>query len=289
MTDWSAIFSITLVQNMFVATVIASIACGIIGTYVVVKRIVFISGGIAHTTFGGVGFAYYLQSVFLLTWFSTMMGAIFFAVTAGIIIGLPSVSKRLREDSTIGVLWVVGMALGVLFLSLTDHSQVTVRSYESILFGNILLVGSNDLWLMTGLTVLILLLVSFFYNDLQIVTFDEVHAKMTGINVTAMNLMLYVMVALTCVFIMNIVGIVLVIALLTMPAAMASMFTGDLKETMVWATLCSIVFSAMGLLLAIEFNIPPGSTVVLVLGVVFIISMVAKALNERMSSKDPTR
>lgn len=285
MTDWSTIFSIVLVQNMFVATIIASIACGVIGTYVVVKRIVFISGGIAHTTFGGVGFAYYMQSIFMVTWFSPMMGAIFFAVTAAVILGLPSVNKRLREDSTIGVLWVIGMALGVLFISLTDHSQVTVRSYESILFGNILLVGSGDLWLMAGLTVLILALVSYFYHDLQIVTFDEIHAKITGINVTAMNLMLYVMVALTCVFIMNIVGIVLVIALLTIPAAMASMFTDNLKETMVWATLCSIIFSIFGLLIAIEFNVPPGSTIVLVLGAMFIIAMTGKTLSERKSLK----
>lgn len=285
MTDWSTIFSIVLVQNMFVATIIASIACGVIGTYVVVKRIVFISGGIAHTTFGGVGFAYYMQSIFMVTWFSPMMGAIFFAVTAAVILGLPSVNKRLREDSTIGVLWVIGMALGVLFISLTDHSQVTVRSYESILFGNILLVGSGDLWLMAGLTVLILALVSYFYHDLQIVTFDEIHAKITGINVTAMNLMLYVMVALTCVFIMNIVGIVLVIALLTIPAAMASMFTDNLKETMIWATLCSIIFSIFGLLIAIEFNVPPGSTIVLVLGAMFIIAMTGKTLSERKSLK----
>ncbi|MDD3398261.1 MAG: metal ABC transporter permease [Candidatus Methanomethylophilaceae archaeon] len=285
MTDWATIFSIGLVQNMFMAAIIASLACGIIGTFVVVKRIVFISGGIAHTTFGGVGFAYYLQSVFLVSWFSPMIGAILFAVTAAIIMGLPSINEKIREDSTIGVLWVVGMALGVIFISLTDHSQVTVRSYESILFGNILLVGNNELFLMVALACLILAVVAFFYRDLQIVTFDETHAKLSGINVGLMNLVLYVMVALTCVFIMNIVGIVLVIALLTIPAAMASLFTEDLKETMVWASFSSMALSVLGLFMAIHFNLPPGSTLVLVLGATFILVLGGKSLIERKKAR----
>ncbi|MFA7342535.1 MAG: metal ABC transporter permease [Candidatus Methanomethylophilaceae archaeon] len=285
MTDWATIFSIGLVQNMFMAAIIASLACGIIGTFVVVKRIVFISGGIAHTTFGGVGFAYYLQSVFLVSWFSPMIGAILFAVTAAIIMGLPSINEKIREDSTIGVLWVVGMALGVIFISLTDHSQVTVRSYESILFGNILLVGNNELFLMVALACLILAVVAFFYRDLQIVTFDETHAKLSGINVGLMNLVLYVMVALTCVFIMNIVGIVLVIALLTIPAAMASLFTENLKETMIWASFSSMALSVLGLLMAIHFNLPPGSTLVLVLGATFILVLGGKSLIERKKAR----
>jgi len=285
MTDWATILSIGLVQNMFLASIVASLACGIIGTFVVVKRIVFISGGIAHTTFGGVGFAYYLQSVLLVYWFIPMLGAILFAVSAAIIIGLPSVSKRLREDSTIGVLWVVGMALGVLFIALTDHSRVTVRSYESILFGNILLVGNNELVLMLVLAVLILVLVAYFYRDLQIVTFDETHARLTGINVPLMNLVLYVMVALTCVFIMNIVGIVLVIALLTIPAAMASLFTQDLKETMIWASASSMALSVLGLLLAIHLNLPPGSTLVLVMGLTFILAMLVKSTMDRRDAR----
>ncbi|MGE4274925.1 MAG: metal ABC transporter permease [Candidatus Methanomethylophilaceae archaeon] len=285
MTDWATILSIGLVQNMFLASIVASLACGIIGTFVVVKRIVFISGGIAHTTFGGVGFAYYLQSVLLAYWFTPMLGAILFAVSAAVIIGLPSVSKRLREDSTIGVLWVVGMALGVLFIALTDHSRVTVRSYESILFGNILLVGNNELVLMLVLAVLILVVVAYFYRDLQIVTFDETHARLTGINVPLMNLVLYVMVALTCVFIMNIVGIVLVIALLTIPAAMASLFTQDLKETMIWASASSMALSVLGLLLAIHLNLPPGSTLVLVMGLTFILAMLVKSTMDRRDAR----
>ncbi len=281
MTDWGMILSIGLIQNMFYATILASVLCGIIGTYVVVKRIVFVSGGIAHATFGGVGFAYYAQSVLLVSWFDPMLGAMVFAVGAALIIGSPRISKRLREDSTIGVLWVVGMALGVLFISLTDHSAVLVRSYESILFGNVLLVSTQDLQFMMVMIVAVLALVAFFYRDLQIVTFDEIHARITGINVTFMNTLLYVLVALTCVFVMNVVGIVLVIALLTIPAAMASMFSNDLRQIMLLAIVSSLVLSLLGLVFAIEFNIPPGASIVLTIAAFFLISLGVKSLNDR--------
>ncbi len=281
MTDWSMILSISLIQNMFYATLMASILCGIIGTYVVIKRIVFVSGGIAHATFGGVGFAYYVQSVLLVSWFDPMIGAMVFAVGAALIIGSPRVNQRLRDDSTIGVLWVVGMALGVLFINLTDHSVVQVRSYESILFGNVLLVSTQDLQIMAIMIVVILAVVAFLYRDLQIVTFDEAHARITGINVTLMNTLLYVLVAITCVFVMNIVGIVLVIALLTMPAALASMFSNDMRKIMGLAIVSATILSLLGLVLAIEFDIPPGASIVLTLGVFFMISMGIKTLHEK--------
>ncbi|NBK25467.1 MAG: metal ABC transporter permease, partial [Spirochaetia bacterium] len=151
--------------------------------------------------------------------------------------------------------------------------------------GNILLVGNNELFLMVALACLILAVVAFFYRDLQIVTFDETHAKLSGINVGLMNLVLYVMVALTCVFIMNIVGIVLVIALLTIPAAMASLFTENLKETMIWASFSSMALSVLGLFMAIHFNLPPGSTLVLVLGATFILVLGGKSLIERKKAR----
>ncbi len=281
MTDWGMVLSIGLIQNMFVATIMASVVCGVIGTYVVVKRIVFVSGGIAHTTFGGVGFAYYLQSVFLVSWFTPMLGAILFAVGAALIIGSPRISRIVREDSTIGVLWVVGMALGVLFISLTDHNVVVVRSYESILFGNVLLVSSQNLQIMAVMGVVILSLVAYLYRDLQILTFDETQARISGINVTLMNMLLYVLVALTCVFVMNIVGIVLVIALLTLPAAIASMFSNDLKGIMVLATACALVLSLLGLVLSIEFSIPPGASIVLTLAAFFMLSLGIRSYYDR--------
>ncbi len=281
MTDWASILSISLIQNMFYATILASILCGIIGTYVVVKRIVFVSGGIAHATFGGVGFAYYLQSVFLISWFDPMLGALFFAIGSALIIGSPRINKRLREDSTIGVLWVVGMALGVLFINLSDHNVVVVRSYESILFGNVLLVSSQDLQFMLVMILVVLGLGAFFYRDLQIVTFDEIHARISGINVTLMNTLLYILVAMTSVMVMNIVGIVLVIALLTIPAAMASMFSNDLKQIMVLAVASSLVLSLLGLVLAIAYNVPPGASIVLTLAAFFLISMGVKTLYEK--------
>jgi zinc transport system permease protein len=145
MVDWVAAFSMPLIQNMFMVAAIACVLCGVVGTLVVVKRMVFVTGGIAHTTFGGVGLAYYVMSVVAVSWFTPMIGAALFAVVSAVIMALPAVSKKLREDSVIGVLWSVGMALGVIFMSLMDRSVVTPRSFESILFGDILLVGSFEL------------------------------------------------------------------------------------------------------------------------------------------------
>lgn len=272
MTDWAYILSIGLVQNMFMAAALASVLCGVIGTYVVVKRIVFIGGGIAHTTFGGVGFAYWLQSTFLLSWFTPIMGAILFAVSSALIISLPSVREKMREDSTIGVLWVTGMALGVIFMEMVDPSVVTVRSYESILFGNILLVSSSTLSIMALLSVVVLAIAVYFYRDFQIVTFDETHAKISGINVNLINAILYILIALTCVFVMNVVGIVLVIALLTIPAAMANMFSKDLKTMMVLATLFSLTLSFLGIIVAIAADVPPGASIVLTMTVFFLLA-----------------
>ena len=121
--DLFELLQFPFVQRMLLAAFFASIACGIIGTYVVVKRIVFISGGIAHTTFGGIGFAYYLQQLGIL-YMEPLIGALIFALISAVIIGLPQIKNRLREDSTIGILWVVGMALGALFLNQVDRSVI---------------------------------------------------------------------------------------------------------------------------------------------------------------------
>ena len=143
------------VQRMFIAGFLVSIACGIIGSYVVIKRIVFISGGIAHTTFGGIGFVYYLQSLGVVV-IEPLLGALLFSLTSAIILALPIIRKRFREDSTIGVLWVVGMALGVLFLNQVDRTRVLIQDPFSILFGNVLLITMQDLYLIFGLLRLIM-------------------------------------------------------------------------------------------------------------------------------------
>ncbi|MEA4977583.1 MAG: metal ABC transporter permease [Methanomassiliicoccaceae archaeon] len=286
MVDWIAAFSMPLIQNMFIVAAIACVLCGVVGTLVVVKRMVFVTGGIAHTTFGGVGMAYYLMSVFAVSWFTPTIGAAVFAVVSAVIMALPAVSKRMREDSVIGVLWSVGMALGVIFMSLMDRSVVTPRSFESILFGDILLVGNTELKIIAVVTVISLIIIAALFRDLQVLTFDETHAKLSGINVTAMNIILYIIIAMTCVVALNVVGIVMVIALITIPAAMSNMFTESLKEMMIVSVILSLIMAFFGLIIAIGADIPPGATVSVTMGVLFIIAIVVKtALGKIMQGR----
>ncbi|HKM09120.1 MAG TPA: metal ABC transporter permease [Candidatus Methanomethylophilaceae archaeon] len=284
MVDWVAAFSMPLIQNMFIVATIACILCGVVGTLVVVKRMVFAAGGIAHATFGGVGLAYYAMSVFAVSWFTPMLGALLFAVVSAVIMAIPAVSKKMREDSMIGVLWSVGMALGVIFMSLVDRTKIIPRSFESILFGDILLVGLDSIVIICVLTLISLVVIVLFFRDLQILTFDETHARLSGINVTALNLVLYILIALTCVVAMNVVGIIMVIALLTIPSAMAGMFSKGLKEMMLASVILSVVMTFFGLIMSIGLDFPPGATVAVTMGILFIITIPIKYVQNRITN-----
>ena len=276
------LLQLPFIQRMFIAGFLASISCGIIGSYVVVKRIVFVSGGIAHTTFGGIGFAYYLQDSMGWMWVEPLFGALIFALGATFILGSSLVRNRIREDSTIGVLWVVGMALGILFIHAVDRSKILVQDPVSILFGNILLIKLQDLYLMVGLVIAIVSITVLLYRDLQILTFDEEFARISGINVNAMNLLLLVLVALTTVVLIKVVGVILVIAMLTIPAAISSLFTHNLKMMMVLAVVIGIITTFGGSLLSLNYDLPPGAIIVLLMGSVFVVSLLGKSINQRI-------
>ena len=277
--DIIEMFQYPFVQRMFIAGLLASIACGIIGTYVVVKRVVFISGGIAHTTFGGIGFAYYLQylGVFII---EPLVGALIFALIAAIIMGLPFIRTRLREDSTVGILWVVGMALGVLFLNQVDRNEILVQDPVSILFGNVLLIKMQDIYLMLGLLILIIFVTIFLYKDLHILTFDEEFARISGIKVDLLYLVLMVLIALTTVVLIKVVGVVLVIAMLTIPAAISNLFTHNLKNMMFFAIIIGCIVTFFGSLLSLNFDLPPGSTIVISLASLFMIALLLKNIKQ---------
>lgn len=281
MVDWSAVFSMPLIQNMFFVAAMTCLLCGVVGTLIVVKRMVFATGGIAHTSFGGVGLSYYLMSVYAVSWFTPMLGALIFALASAVIMSIPAVSKKLREDSVIGVLWSVGMALGVIFMSLMDRSAMTPRSFESILFGDILLVGHEGMVIVTVLALATLIIIALLFRDLQILTFDEVHARLSGINVTVMNLILYIFIALTCVVAMNVVGIVMVIALVAIPAAMANMFTEGLKNMMIVSVILSLIMTFFGLILSIALDLPPGATVSVAMGALFLVAIGLRSFNKK--------
>jgi len=282
MNSFLELFSHVFVQRMFIAGLLASISCGVIGSLIVVKRVVFLSGGIAHATFGGIGLAYYLQYTMSWMWLDPLIGALIFAVMTAGIMSLPVVKSRLREDSTIGVLWVIGMALGVLFLNGVDRSEIIVQDPVSILFGNILLIQYSDLILMFSLVIVILAVASFLFKDFQILTFDEVFAQISGIHVPMLNFVLLLLVAFTTVVLIKVVGVVLVIAMLTIPASISGLFTKDLKQMMIFAVLIGLVINIIGLLVSLWYNLPPGSTIVLSLGLVFLVSLIGKYLVQQL-------
>jgi len=264
------LFSFPFVQRMLVAGLLASIVGGVIGTYVVVNRVVVMSGGIAHITFGGIGLAYLLQDKLNWSWMDPIIGAVIFALGAGVIFSSNSIQERVRQDSTVGVLWAMGMALGILFLNLVDKSKVTVQEPASILFGNILLIEKLDLYVFAGITLGILLLVMLFFRDLRIITFDEEFARISGLNADGLNLLLFSLIALTVVILIKVVGVILVIATLTIPAAIASVFTNRLHTTMGLAVLVGLTGSFLGIFSSLLFDTPPGPMIVLWLGGMFI-------------------
>lgn len=280
---WIELLNLAFVQRMIIAGILASLACGIIGTYVVVKRIVFVSAGISHTTFGGIGLAYLLQSVLAWTWFDPLLGAALFALGSAFILGSDWVKKRIREDSTIGVLWVVGMALGILFINMVDKTKVRVQDPVSILFGNILLIQTIDLIIMALLVGLIFVITFFYFNDLKILTFDEEFAKISGVKVKLLNFVLLTLIAFTTVILIKVVGVVLIIAMLTIPPAIAGVFTDRLSPMMILATVIGIVLVLIGFVVSLQYDLPPGAIVVTIMGLAFVSSLVINSALSRES------
>ncbi len=245
----------------FIAGFLASVVFGIIGTYVVVKRIVFISGGIAHASFGGVGLAVYLGM-------DPILGATVFALASALGIGMLSKKTLLREDTTIGILWAIGMALGAFFIFITPGYGVNASSF---LFGNILMLTATDLFLLGGLSILTLGSTILLYNRFQAMSFDEEFANVVGVSTLPLYLFMLALVALTVVFLIKFVGIILVIAMLTIPASIVSQFTHDLRKIMFFSALLSGVLIMTGLWMAYVFDFIPGATIVLLSGTVFIV------------------
>ncbi len=283
MLDFIDYLYLPFVQRMLIAGILAALACGVIGTIVVVRRNVFIAGGIAHTTFGGIGLAYYLQDIGY-TWFDPMIGAIIAAVSAGIVLGIEPIKKRFREDSTIGVLWVIGMAAGILFHNMVNWNNITYVSPESILFGDILLISADDLRMMGVLLVIIYGFVIFFFKDLEALTFDEEFARISGIRISWMNMALLVLIALTVTILIKVVGVVLILAMLTIPAAISNLFTRRLSTMMIMATVLGILLTTGGNILSIELDTPPGATIVILMGAAFLLSLLGKWIYIKASS-----
>ncbi|WP_071515637.1 metal ABC transporter permease [Geitlerinema sp. PCC 9228] len=255
-------------RNAILAGILVSIACGIIGTFVVLNRIVFISGGIAHAAYGGIGMGYFFR-------FNPVYGAIAFSLLAALAMGWVHRHTQQRTDTIIGVMWAIGMSVGIILVDLTPGYKATLRSY---LFGSILAVPTQELWLMLAVDGLVLAIVWLFYKELLAISFDETFAIIRNVPVDGIYLLLMSAIALTVVMMMRVVGLIMVIALLTMPAAIGNQWVKEMKTMMVVASGLGIVFTVTGLWLSYAFDLTSGATIILVAGGGYTLSLAIKSL-----------
>lgn len=249
-----AILGFEFFRNAVIAGLIASVACGIIGSYVVIKRLVSMSGGLAHAAFGGVGLGYFLG-------IDPFIGAAGFTLGIAALIGMIREKFGQHMETLIGAVWAAGMAAGILFIALTPGYAPELFGF---LFGNILLIPSRDLWLMGLLALVIVTVVAAGFSQLTAVTFDEEYARVMNLPVTALLLILILLIALTVVVLIRVVGIILVIALLTLPPAIARAYTTSLPTMMALAVVIAAFFTISGLFLSYALNVPSGATIILV-------------------------
>ncbi len=275
---FSALASHAFLQNAVLAALLSSVACGVMGSFVVARRLTYLAGGIAHSVLGGMGLAHYLSVTQQWHWLHPIYGAVAAALLAAVIIGWVSLRAAQREDTVIGAIWAVGMAVGILFMSRTPGYNQELMSY---LFGNILMVDGGRLWLLVFLDVIILATVGLLYSRFVAVCFDEEFARVRGLNVEAHYLLLLALTALTVVTLVMVVGIVLVIALLTIPAAIAFTFSSTIGRSIFLATAICAILATLGLGLSYGPNLPAGATIIVVAGLAYLLVMGLSALRRR--------
>jgi len=263
---FNTLASQNFLQNALFGGILASIGCGLTGTFVVVNRIGYLAGGIAHSVLGGMGIAYYLN-------YDPFLGALIAALISALLIGFIKLKWKQQEDTTIGAVWAIGMALGVIFISKTPGYNANLMS---LLFGNILIISDEQLMLMLILDLITIVFVGIFYKQLVATSFDIEFSSVRGIHVKLFYLLLLCLIAITVVLLIQIVGLILVIALLTLPAAIARQYVQSIGMMMLLAALLGSVFTSTGLYLSYEPDLPAGSTIILVAGFFFLLSSIIR-------------
>lgn len=253
------LFSFDFFLHAFWASLFAAISCGITGTYIVSRRIVFVSGGITHASFGGIGIGYFLG-------WNPLLGAVIFAILSGLGIQLFTQKAKVREDSSIAIWWSLGMAIGIIFIYLTPGYAPNLMSY---LFGSVLTVSVTELWLMGTLSLVLILFFALFYRLVLYIAFDEEFARTTGLPVNLINYLLISLIAITIVLNIRVVGIILILSLLTLPQATANLFSKDFKQMMPLSVLFAFVGSFVGLLFSFYVDIPSGASIIFTLVLLF--------------------
>ena len=263
-----ALATYPFLQHALIAGLLASVASGIVGSFVVTRRITVIAGSLAHSVLGGMGVAYWLHTVHGVHWLQPIHGALFAALLAALLIGMVRLRGAEREDTVISAVWALGMAIGVIFLARTPGYKADLMTY---LFGNVVLVDVAELRLLIGLDVVVVAAAVLFYQPLLALCFDEEFARVRGVNVTFYYLLLLVLVALTVVTLVYVVGIVLVIALLTLPVSIAGRFARRLWQMMALAALLSGLFTSLGLAVSFGPDLPVGATTILIAGAAYLV------------------
>jgi zinc transport system permease protein len=253
-------------QNALLAGVLASIGCGLTGPFVVINRISYLAGGIAHAVLGGMGAAMYFQ-------IDPIIGALIAALFSALLISYIKLQFNQQEDTVIGALWAVGMATGIIFISQTPGYNSELLSY---LFGNILMVSDYELLLMLIMDLVLLAIISLFYKYLVAISFDQEFAKTRGIAVNFFYTLLLCLVAVTVVLLIQVVGLILVIALLTLPAAIASHYSYSLVKIMIFSIVAGLFFTSSGLMISYQADFPAGSTIIILAGASFLLSTFIK-------------
>jgi len=279
MENLMSLLEMNFFRNALLASLLASIACGIIGTYIVSRRIVFISGGITHASFGGIGMGYYMG-------FDPIFGAVMFGIFSALGIEFFTRKADLREDSAIAMLWAFGMALGIIFIFLTPGYAPNLMSY---LFGNILTVSLTDLLFLTLLTVGIVAFFILFYRMILFISFDEEYALTNNTPVRLFNMILICLVALTIVLNIRVVGIILVMSLLTIPQAISNLFTRYFHKMIFFSIFFGFVGSMSGLIFSYVYDIPSGAAIIFALVLMYGIAKIYFLTRKALANSSPTQ
>ncbi len=269
----TAFFSSYFIRMALFAGISASISSGIIGSYVVVKRIVFISGSIAHSILGGLGIALFLRRSYGWEWLEPLYGALVSAILSAWLIGWIRLNYKQREDTVIASLWAFGMALGVIFISLTPGYNAELMNY---LFGNILWASRSDIYMLLALDVIVVITTVLFHRRFLAICFDEEQAQLQGQPVKLLYFVLLSLVAITVVLLIQAVGAILVIAILSLPAAIANTYTKRLSKMMTLAAVLAMGIAILGITLSYYLNWPPGATMALTATSLYLLNLSAK-------------
>jgi zinc transport system permease protein len=254
---------------------LASVSLGVVGSYVVTRRITYIAAAISHCVLGGIGAAVYCQSVLHWKWCDPLLGALVAALLAAIIVGLVSLYAKQREDTVISAVWSVGMAAGLLFLAKSPPGFVDPMSY---LFGDILLISSGDLWHVAIMDVVVLALGIGFYPKFLALCFDEEFAELRGVRPKVFYLLLLCLTAVTVVLLVRVVGIVLVIALFALPPAVAGHISRQLWQMMLYAVLFCAIFITAGIAVSFHLDLQSGPVIILLAGGTYLLVAMGKKL-----------